>query len=108
MKNYPETQETLEGNALQKASYVADNYRVNCFADDTGLEVASLNGAPGSLFCSLCRNEQCDAEDNMTKVLAELDGKQNRAAKFRTIVALILNGEEHSFEGRDRWEYYPF
>ena len=103
----PETQETLEGNALQKARYVADNYHVNCFADDTGLEVASLNGAPG-VYSARYAGEQCDAEDNMTKILSELDGKQNREAKFRTIVALILNDEEHFFEGRDRWEYYAF
>lgn len=95
----PETQETLEGNALQKARYVADNYNVNCFADDTGLEVASLNGAPG-VYSARYAGEQCAAEDNMTKILSELDGKQNREAKFRTIVALILNDEEHSFEGQ--------
>ena len=94
-----ETQETLEENALQKASYVADKYGVNCFADDTGLEVESLNGAPG-VYSARYAGMECKAEDNMTKVLAELDGKENRAAKFRTIVALILNGEKHSFEGK--------
>lgn len=94
----PETQETLEGNALQKARYVADNYHVNCFADDTGLEIESLNGAPG-VYSARYAGEQCTAEDNMTKILAELEGKENRKAKFRTIVALILKGEEHSFEG---------
>ena len=95
----PETQETLEGNALQKASYVADKYGVNCFADDTGLEVESLNGAPG-VYSARYAGVECKAEDNMAKVLSELDGKENRTAKFRTIVALILNGEEHSFEGK--------
>jgi len=95
----PETQETLEGNALQKARYVADNYNVNCFADDTGLEVDSLNGAPG-VYSARYAGEQCTAEDNMTKILSELEGKENRKAKFRTIVALILNGKEHSFEGK--------
>ena len=95
----PETKETLEGNALQKARYVADNYNVNCFADDTGLEVASLNGAPG-VYSARYAGEQCAAEDNMTKILSELEGKENRKAKFRTIVALILNDEEHFFEGR--------
>jgi len=94
----PETQETLEGNALQKARYVADNYNVNCFADDTGLEVESLNGAPG-VYSARYAGLECKAQDNMAKILAELDGKENREAKFRTIVALILNGEEHSFEG---------
>ena len=95
----PETQETLEGNALQKARYVADNYNVNCFADDTGLEIESLNGVPG-VYSARYAGVECKAEDNMTKVLAELDGKENRLAKFRTIVALILNDEEHSFEGQ--------
>ena len=95
----PETQETLEGNALQKARYVADNYNVNCFADDTGLEIESLNGAPG-VYSARYAGENCVAEDNMTKILSELDGKENRKAKFRTIVALILKGEEHSFEGQ--------
>ena len=95
----PETQETLEGNALQKARYVADNYNVNCFADDTGLEIESLNGAPG-VYSARYAGMECKAEDNMTKVLAELVAKESRVAKFRTIVALILNGEEHSFEGQ--------
>ena len=95
----PETQETLEGNALQKARYVAHHYDVNCFADDTGLEVESLNGAPG-VYSARYAGEQCAAEDNMTKILSELDGKENRDAIFRTIVALILNGKEHSFEGK--------
>jgi len=97
-KELPETQETLEGNALQKARYVADTYNVNCFADDTGLEVESLNGAPG-VYSARYAGEQCTAEDNMTKILSELEGKENRKAKFRTIVALILRGEEYSFEG---------
>ena len=95
----PETQETLEGNALQKARYVADNYNVNCFADDTGLEIESLNGAPG-VYSARYAGVECKAEDNMTKVLAELGDKENRLAKFRTIVALIIKGEEHSFEGK--------
>ena len=79
---------------MQKARYVADKYGVNCFADDTGLEVESLNGAPG-VYSARYAGVECKAEDNMTKVLSELDGKENRVAKFRTIVALILNGEEH-------------
>ena len=95
----PETKETLEGNALQKARYVADNYNVNCFADDTGLEIESLNGAPG-VYSARYAGVECKAEDNMTKVLAELGDKENRLAKFRTIVALIIKGEEHSFEGK--------
>lgn len=95
----PETQETLEGNAFQKARYVADNYGVNCFADDTGLEVEALNGAPG-VYSARYAGEQCSAEDNMTKMLAELQNKENRTAKFRTVIALVLDGEEHAFEGK--------
>lgn len=95
----PETQETLEGNALQKARYVADNYNVNCFADDTGLEIESLNGAPG-VYSARYAGENCVAEDNITKILSELDGKENREAKFRTIVSLILDDQEYYFEGK--------
>ena len=84
----PETQETLEGNSLQKAKYVADNYNVNCFADDTGLEVEALNGAPG-IYSARYAGEKCLAEDNMTKLLSELEGKENRKAKFRTVISLV-------------------
>ena len=94
----PETQETLEGNALQKAKYVSDNYKVNCFADDTGLEVEALNGAPG-VYSARYAGEKCLAEDNMDKLLSELEGIENRKAKFRTVISLILNGKEYYFEG---------
>jgi len=95
----PETQETLEGNAFQKARYVAENYNVNCFADDTGLEVKALNGSPG-VYSARYAGEQCNAEDNMAKMLHEMTGETNREAKFRTVIALILENEEHAFEGK--------
>ncbi len=94
----PETNPTLEENALQKAQYVYDNYGFNCFADDTGLEIEALGGAPG-VYSARYAGEACKAEDNMQKVLQKLEGEVNRAAKFRTVIALIINGEENLFEG---------
>lgn len=94
----PETQPTLEGNALQKARYVYEKYKYNCFADDTGLEIDALGGKPG-VFSARFAGEAKSADDNMRKVLEEMKGIQNRAAKFRTVIALILDGKEHLFEG---------
>ncbi len=94
----PETSETLEGNALQKARFIKNNYGKDCFADDTGLEVASLNNAPG-VYSARYAGPDHDSEKNMDKLLKALEGKDNRKARFRTVVALILNGEEHLFEG---------
>lgn len=94
----PETNPTLEGNALQKAKYVFDNYGYNCFADDTGLEIEALGGAPG-VYSARYAGEDCKAEDNMNKVLTKLENKDNRNAKFRTVIALIIKGEENLFEG---------
>jgi len=94
----PETNPTLEGNALQKAKYVFDNYGYNCFADDTGLEIEALGGAPG-VYSARYAGEDCKAEDNMKKVLTKLENKDNRNAKFRTVIALIIKGEENLFEG---------
>ena len=94
----PETSPTLEGNALQKARYVRDNFGYNCFSEDTGLEVVALDGAPG-VITALYAGEQRSPADNMAKLLAELAGKHNRQARFRTVIALLLNGEEHLFEG---------
>lgn len=94
----PETQATLEGNARQKARFVYENYGVSCFADDTGLEVEALNGAPG-VYSARYAGPACKAEDNMAKLLKELEGKQNRKARFRTVICLVLEGEEHYFEG---------
>ena len=94
----PETADTLEGNALQKARYVKDKFGYDCFADDTGLEVEALGGAPG-VFSARYAGLGHDSEANMRKLLKELEGKTNRQAQFRTVVALILEGREYTFEG---------
>jgi len=94
----PETRLTLEGNALQKAEFVFDNYGYNCFADDTGLEIDALNGEPG-VYSARYAGENCLAEDNIRKVLDKLKGEKVRWAKFRTVIALIINGKETLFEG---------
>ena len=94
----PETSPTLEGNALQKARFVFEKYKTNCFADDTGLEIEALGGKPGVLSARYA-GENKNADDNMNKVLAEMQNEKNRKAKFRTVIALILNGKEHLFEG---------
>lgn len=95
----PETAETLEGNALLKSSYIYKNYHLDCFADDTGLEVETLNGAPGVYSARYAEGEGHDAQANMLKLLHELDGKENRKAQFRTAISLILDGKEYLFEG---------
>lgn len=95
----PETQLTIEGNALQKAQYVYEKFGLDCFADDTGLEVEALNGAPG-VYSARYAGENCIAENNIKKLLQELDGKSNRNAFFKTVVALILDGKEYLFEGK--------
>ncbi|MGL5682499.1 MAG: non-canonical purine NTP diphosphatase [Marinifilaceae bacterium] len=94
----PEDQDTLQGNALQKAHYIKEHYGFDCFADDTGLEIAALDGRPG-VYSARYAGPNCSPDDNMNKVLAEMEGVTNRAARFRTVIALILNGEEHLFEG---------
>ena len=94
----PETNPTLQENALQKAKYVYQNYGFNCFADDTGLEIEALGGAPG-VYSARYAGEDCKAEDNMQKVLAKLENEGNRNAKFRTVIALIIKGKENLFEG---------
>jgi len=94
----PETADTLEGNALLKARYIYKNYQLNCFGDDTGLEVDALNGAPG-VYSARYAGEEHDSEANMKKLLKALEGIENRKAQFRTVFALILNGKEHLFEG---------
>ncbi len=85
----PETAGTLEGNALLKAQYIHDHYHINCFADDTGLEVEALNGAPGVFSARYAGGEGHDSEANMSKLLSELKEKSNRKARFRTVIALI-------------------
>lgn len=100
----PETANTLEGNALIKARWVKERYGYDCFADDTGLEVEALNGAPGVHTARYAYPDRHDPEANTQKLLAALKGAINRAAQFRTAIALILNGEEHVFEGVVRGE----
>ena len=94
----PETNPTLQENALQKAQYVNTHYGFSCFADDTGLEIDALGGAPG-VYSARYSGEGCNAEDNMQKVLKRLSGEENRMAKFRTVIALIVDGEATFFEG---------
>ncbi len=95
----PETADTLKGNALQKAQYVVDHYHCNCFADDTGLEIEVLDGRPG-VYSARYAGEGCSYQDNVRKVLAEMEGMTNRRACFKTVIALILDGEQYFFEGR--------
>lgn len=99
----PEEQDTLEGNAFQKARYIKEHYGYDCFADDTGLEIEALGGRPG-VYSARYAGEDKDSEANMQKVLAEMQGCDNRRARFRTAIALILRGEEHLFEGEVRGE----
>ncbi|HBS86808.1 MAG: non-canonical purine NTP pyrophosphatase [Bacteroidetes bacterium GWF2_38_335] len=94
----PEDQDTLEGNALQKAQYIYSNYQIDCFADDTGLEVEALGMKPG-VYSARYAGEQRNAQDNMAKLLAELKNFSNRKARFRTVIALIIKGKEYLFEG---------
>lgn len=95
----PETADTLEGNALLKSSYIFRNYHLDCFADDTGLEVEALDGAPGVYSARYAGGEGHNAESNMLKLLHEMEGKENRKAQFRTAISLILGGKEYLFEG---------
>ncbi len=95
----PETAETLEGNAILKAEYINKNYSIDCFADDTGLEVEALNGAPGVYSARYAGGDGHDSLANMQKLLYNLYGKENRKAQFRTVICLIINGKEHIFEG---------
>ena len=94
----PETADTLEGNALIKARYIYEKFGVDCFADDTGLEVDVLGGEPG-VYSARYAGEECNPEANMHKLLHNLTGKNNRRAQFRTVIALIINGEEKLFNG---------
>ena len=94
----PETADTLEGNALIKARYIYDKYGCACFADDTGLEVDALGGEPG-VYSARYAGENNDSEANMRKLLQNLTGKSERSAQFRTVIALIIEGEEFLFDG---------
>lgn len=102
----PETADTLEGNAFQKAHYVHDRTGLNCFADDTGLEVEALNGAPG-VYSARYAGEDASFEDNMNKLIQALEEQTNRKAQFRTAIALILDNKEHVFEGSVAGEILP-
>ena len=97
-EDIPETADTIEGNAILKADYVTKKYGYDCFADDTGLEVEALNGAPG-VYSARYAGEQKDANDNMDKLLFELKDKTNRRANFKTVIALNLNGKQNLFTG---------
>ena len=97
-EDIPETANTIEGNAILKANYVTQKYGYDCFADDTGLEVEILNGEPG-VFSARYAGEQRNDNDNMDKLLAELDNKTNRNAQFKTVICLNINGEQYLFTG---------
>ena len=97
-EDIPETADTFEGNALLKARYVAQHYHTDCFAEDTGLEIEALNGAPG-VYSARYAGEEKDPSANLRLVLAKMEGVANRRARFRTVIALLLNGREYLFEG---------
>ncbi len=95
----PETADTLEGNARQKAQWVQERTGMDCFADDTGLEVAALDGRPG-VYSARYAGEHCSFDDNVNKMLQEMQGKEDRRACFLTAICLLLDGQEFLFEGR--------
>jgi len=94
----PESAETIEGNAILKANYVTEKYGYNCFADDTGLEIEALNGAPGVHSARYAGNQK-NTDDNMNKLLAALKNESNRKAQFKTVITLNLNGNQYHFTG---------
>lgn len=98
LEELPETSGTIPGNALQKARYVRDHYHMDCFSEDTGLEIDALGGEPGVDTAHFAGPER-DASANMAKVLRMLDGRSDRGAQFRTVIALLMGGEEYLFEG---------
>ncbi|MFY9308391.1 MAG: non-canonical purine NTP diphosphatase [Bacteroidia bacterium] len=97
-EDIPETQPTIEGNASQKAFYVYEKYHKNCFADDTGLEIEALDNRPGVLSARYA-GEAKNADNNMEKILHEMQGITNRKARFKTVISLVLDGKELQFEG---------
>jgi XTP/dITP diphosphohydrolase len=97
-EDIPETQNTIEGNAIQKAEYIKDNYGYNCFADDTGLEVEALNNQPG-VYSARYAGAQRNNEDNINLLLKNLKNKTSRNAQFKTVIALHLNNQMHTFTG---------
>ncbi|EGV44034.1 non-canonical purine NTP diphosphatase [Bizionia argentinensis JUB59] len=94
----PETQNTIEGNAIQKVNYIIEHYGYSCFADDTGLEVNALNGEPG-VYSARYAGAQRNADDNMNKLIKSLENNEDRRAQFKTVVALHLNGKLKTFTG---------
>lgn len=98
LEDIPETQDTIEGNAIQKSEYIKTNYGYDCFADDTGLEVETLNGEPG-VYSARYAGEQRNAHENMDKLLFKLNGKPNRNAQFKTVISLQLHNKEYTFTG---------
>jgi len=98
LEEIPETADTIEGNAIMKANYIKDKYGYDCFADDTGLEVEVLNGAPG-VYSARYAGEQRNSDDNMNKLLDALSAVTDRKAQFKTVIALNLNGKQHLFTG---------
>ena len=99
VEDIAETGSTLEENALIKSQYIYQKTGLSCFADDTGLEVDALGGRPG-VYSARYAGEHATAEENMQKLLSEMEGQKNRNARFRTVISLILDGEEYSFEGQ--------
>lgn len=97
-EDIPETENTLVGNALMKARFIHEKFHCNCFADDTGLEIDALHGAPG-VYSARYAGPACSFEDNMRKVLSQMEGISNRKAQFKTVIALILDNKEYLFEG---------
>jgi len=99
IEKIPETSDSLQGNALQKAQYVNVQYGLDCFADDTGLEVEALEGRPG-IYSARYAGEHCSFQDNINKVLLEMKDVKNRKASFTTVIALLYKGKKYFFEGR--------
>ena len=98
VEDVPETQDTIEGNAIQKAAYIKEHYGYDCFADDTGLIVEALNGEPG-VYSARYAGEQRSSEDNIQKILKNLKDESNRNAQFETVIALQFQGKQHVFTG---------
>lgn len=94
----PETQNSIEGNAIQKVNFIKEHYGYDCFADDTGLEVEALHGEPG-VYSARYAGAQCNAEDNIKKMLKALKDRSNRKARFKTVIALHFDGNLHTFTG---------
>jgi XTP/dITP diphosphohydrolase len=97
-ENIPETASTIEGNAKQKADYITEHFELDCFADDTGLEINALNGAPGVLSARYAGDHRND-NDNIALILNKLNEIKDRSARFKTVIALNINGQQHLFEG---------